>query len=60
MLSFGWDPNSIGNVRVVDLVTPEGVDQQDVLTLIPEPSSLLLLGSGFVFAARRLKRRSRR
>jgi hypothetical protein len=56
MQQYGWDPNSIAPVAVLTLKDLSGNDRQDVLTLNPEPTSLLLLGSGLL--ALGLRRRS--
>ena len=48
MLLLGWTDTYLGNVRVanmfrgVDFITPT----QDMIVLVPEPASLLLLGIG--------------
>jgi hypothetical protein len=41
--------SGLGNVRVMNLVDPRtGSLKQDQLTLVPEPSTLLLLGTGLI------------
>jgi PEP-CTERM motif len=55
-------PNNLGNIFVADVLAPNGnTGPVDVNTVaVPEPSSLLLIGSGMVFAGmlgRRWKRR---
>jgi len=43
--SAGW--TDIGNIRVMNLTSKEGgIEKQSQLVLVPEPSTLLLLGAG--------------
>lgn len=42
----GW--NDIGDVRVINMVDAQGNKKQDQLVLVPEPSTLLLLGAGLL------------
>jgi hypothetical protein len=51
----GGQWSGIGNVRVLNL-SRNGVEAQDQLALVPEPSTLMMLGSGFVAAIARLRR----
>jgi hypothetical protein len=55
--------SGLGMVRVLNLRygSLSGTEAQDQLALVtPEPTSLMLLGSGLMFAASRIRRRSRR
>ena len=45
-LACGW--TDIGNVRVLNLLNADGSRAQDQLVLVPEPSTLLLLGAGLI------------
>lgn len=45
-LASGW--TDIGNVRVLNLLNASGGRAQDQLVLVPEPSTLLLLGAGLL------------
>jgi hypothetical protein len=45
-LAAGW--TDIGNVRVLNLLNASGGRAQDQLVLVPEPATLLLLGSGLI------------
>lgn len=40
--------SGLGNVRVLNMLYPGGQRAQDQLVLVPEPSTLLLLGAGLV------------
>jgi hypothetical protein len=67
MLAAGWGPNNIGDIQVLNLVHAEKqLPNQDVLVVIPpgpnpqvpvpEPTSLVLLGSGLAMAGNRIRR----
>lgn len=45
-LSAGW--TDIGNVRAMNLTSKDGTNKQSQLVLVPEPSTLLLLGVGLI------------
>jgi len=55
--------SGIGNVRVLNLVDSQGNRRQDQLVMVPEPSTLLLMGAGLIgigaFGRRKLKRKER-
>jgi len=57
----GW--TDIGNVRVLNLVNVSGGLAQDQLVMVPEPSTLLLMGGGLIgfgiFGRKRFKRREK-
>ena len=57
----GW--TDIGNVRVLNLVDSQGNRRQDQLVMVPEPSTLLLMGAGLigigVFGRKRFRRKGR-
>ena len=48
MLSIGWTDAALGNVRVANLYRGPNFETsaQDMLVLVPEPGTLLLLGIG--------------
>ena len=46
--AFRADWKNIGNVRVLNLVNASGGLAQDQLVMVPEPSTLLLLGAGLL------------
>jgi hypothetical protein len=41
-----WD--GIGNVRVINLIDANGNWRQDQLVMVPEPGTILLLGTGLL------------
>ena len=57
----GW--TDIGNVRVLNLVDSQGNRRQDQLVMVPEPSTLLLMGAGLigigVFGRKRFRRKEK-
>ena len=59
-IAAGW--SNIGNVRVLNLINARGGRAQDQLVLVPEPSTLLILGAGLlglgIFGRKRFKRKS--
>lgn len=50
--------SGIGNVRVLNL-SRNGVESQDQLALVPEPSTLVMVGSGLALAIARRRRLAR-
>jgi hypothetical protein len=51
----GWD--TIGNVRIMNIVKTDGSKRQDQQTLVPEPTTIVLSGLGLVFMGVFFRRR---
>jgi hypothetical protein len=56
---FGGNGNCDGTLNVTGFVTSASLDTGDAAAPVPEPTSMMLLGTGLTLAASRLRRRRR-